>query len=93
MHDWVRTGIPLLKGTAQAPIEFVQRSGDLLFVPDKWLHAVINTKPSLALSIQLGINKVRASSCSLGAWVGIANADHSGHRWLQACWLCVWVFP
>ena len=36
------------------PLEVVQEEGEVLFVPEKWLHATLNLQFTLALSVPVG---------------------------------------
>ena len=64
VHEWVRHQLPKLQGTPRAPLQVTQRAGELLFVPGHWPHAVLNTQPSVAVSVRMGDCKAQATPCS-----------------------------
>eukprot|EP01052_Picozoa_sp_SAG31_P035181 SAG31_NODE_4211_length_3468_cov_25.898783_3_plen_84_part_00 len=50
---WVREILPELKKNGTHPIELVQRSGEVVFVPAQWAHAVLNVADVVGVSTQL----------------------------------------
>ena len=54
MWRWIASKLPLERAGRCAPIEFVQRAGHVVFVPNGWRHAVINIEPSVGISKQVG---------------------------------------
>lgn len=55
ISQWVREKLPGLRarGSPVAPIEFIQRAGELVFVPAQWAHAVLNLGDVVGVSTQL----------------------------------------
>ena len=51
MLHWLEHVKPLLP---IAPLECVQRSGDVVFVPEGWQHATINLANSVGIATELG---------------------------------------
>ncbi|CAE8665416.1 unnamed protein product [Polarella glacialis] len=49
--DWLNSIYPSLPAES-LPLEFIQKSGDVVYIPDGWYHAVINLADTLAVSIQ-----------------------------------------
>jgi len=49
--DWLRVIYPMLPA-ARAPIECIQKPGDMMYVPGGWYHAVINLADSVAVTLQ-----------------------------------------
>jgi len=37
-----------------APIEYVQRPGEIVFVPEGWSHGVINLEAVVGVAVELG---------------------------------------
>ena len=54
--EWFRTEYQVLKRSRIAPLEVIQRPGDVIWVPEKWGHAVINLKPSVGFAMEIGFS-------------------------------------
>ena len=66
VRAWLVDEYPALVSQGFGPHEFVQRPGELVFVPEGWWHATINLADTLAVSRQLGANP-RLAEGLLGA--------------------------
>ena len=54
-YYWFTEELPLLQAEDECRfMEFEQAPGELVYVPDHWYHAVINTEPTVGASKQLG---------------------------------------
>jgi hypothetical protein len=66
-YHWFRDELPKLlrsganSGTTCKVLEFEQRPGELVFIPDQYYHAVLNLEPTVAAAKQLGHSMSRCS--------------------------------
>ena len=46
--------LPNYRGKPCSPLEFLQNAGDVVFVPQGWIHAVLNVQPVVGIAQQIG---------------------------------------
>ena len=54
IEAFVSKGVASLRARGIKVLEFVQQAGEIIVVPNNWLHAVINLEDSVGISHQLG---------------------------------------
>ena len=59
--EFVARVLPTLEG-ADAPLQCVQRSGDLLYVPARWGHSALNLRPTVGVAIGFRTQDVASPS-------------------------------
>jgi hypothetical protein len=52
---WLREVLPLLPAQSR-PLECVQHVGDVLYLPDGWLHATLNLRQSVSVAVNGGFS-------------------------------------
>ena len=55
--EWFRTEYPILRSSPIAPLEVIQEPGDIVWVPERWGHAVLNLEPSVGFAMEIGFSR------------------------------------
>ena len=48
---WFKSAYPAVEGTALAPAECVTATGDVLYLPEHWMHATLNTVANVGVAV------------------------------------------
>ena len=51
--DWATTTLPTLITKGIVPSEFLQLPGEVVYVPEGWVHAVVNLEPSVGVAFEV----------------------------------------
>jgi hypothetical protein len=49
--SWFKNAYPAVEGTALAPTECVTAAGDVLYLPEHWMHATLNTAANVGVAV------------------------------------------
>ena len=60
VYVWARDTLPWLQQQGHHFDQFYQYPGEIVIVPDHWMHAIVNVEPSLGFAVE--INHVDAST-------------------------------
>jgi hypothetical protein len=59
-HEWATEQLPRLRAQGVEASEFVQHPGEVVYVPQAWIHVVVNLEPSVGVAFEVvhGLAKV-----------------------------------
>jgi ribosomal protein L16 Arg81 hydroxylase len=61
-YEWATTELPKLRAQGIHASEFIQHPGEVVYVPQGWIHIVVNLEPSVGVAFEVVHGQPKATA-------------------------------